>query len=79
VASGAVETFTVERQTNERLDARHISLALDKIVFVVQRDFTMFHERRFLDFHSGILLGESREIACLTCAAFAILSNKFSR
>jgi hypothetical protein len=45
VSGGAVHAFAIERQAHQRLDARHVSLALDKIVFVVQRDFTVFHER----------------------------------
>ena len=44
----AVQPLAIQRQADQRLDAGHIGLALDKIVFVVQRNFAVFHKRRIL-------------------------------
>ena len=38
-----IETFSIKRQADQCLNTGHIRLALDKIVFVVQRNFTMMH------------------------------------
>jgi hypothetical protein len=38
-----IEAFSIKGQANQCLNTGHIRLALDKIVFVVQRNFTMVH------------------------------------
>jgi hypothetical protein len=38
-----IEAFSIKRQADQCLNTGHIRLALDKIVFVVQRNFTMMH------------------------------------
>ena len=52
VSGGTVEAPLVKRQAHQRLDASHVSVALDKIVFIVQRDFTVFQEMNSLNLFS---------------------------
>ena len=43
-----VKALAVKRQADQRLNARHERFSLDKLVFVVQRNFAVMHGYAYL-------------------------------